>query len=395
MEKVNVCIIGGGAAGITAAIAAAREGESVIILERLQRVGKKILATGNGRCNITNAYIVDENYHGGQSFASEILNNFTYYETLSFFESMGIVCCEGDEGKMYPASLQATSVLDLLRVEMDRLGIKIETEFFVKDIAKEKGIFKISSGDGNIFAENVIIACGGYAAPQFGTDGNMFPLIKMLGHRVSAFYPALVQLKTENTPKALKGVKHFCTAHLYIDGKKVKSEYGEVLFTEYGLSGPPVFNLSREASVAVSKGRNTEISLELLADSFSEVLKMLENRKKLLPHLEGENFLNSVINKRIGFEITKRCKNLKEIASELKNYKHKVCGTMGFKNAQVTAGGVLCDEISSDTLMSKKVNGLYFAGEVIDVDGDCGGFNLQFAWSSGYIAGKSAARRNV
>ncbi len=392
-KRADVCVIGGGAAGIVAAISAKRAGAGVLLLERSGRVGKKILATGNGRCNITNAYIAYDNYHGDSAFAADVLGRFSFGETIDFFESMGLVCCEGEEGKMYPGSLQATSVLDLLRAEMERLSVEIETDFHVKSIVKEKNQFKISSGESEVFAHKVILCPGGFAAPEFGTDGNGARLAKSLSHTVSKTYPALVQLKCENAPKALKGVKHFCTATLYVDGKKQNSRYGEVLFTEYGLSGPPIFNLSREASVAVSENKNTEISLELLPESFGEICTMLERRKKNLPHLNGENFLNSIINKRIGFEIVKKSSNIKEMASLLKNYRYKVVGTMGFKNAQVTAGGVLCSEVYSDTLMSKKVPGLYFAGEILDVDGDCGGFNLQFAWSSGAIAGKSAAER--
>ncbi len=387
----DLCIVGGGAAGLTGAIAAKRCGAQVIILERADRVGKKILATGNGRCNITNAYITPENYHGDSDFAMHVLQKVDRDKTIDFFESCGIVCCEGENGKMYPQSLQATSVLDLLREEIKRLEIEIKTSFYVKEIKKEKNIFSAECDGDCVLAKNIMLCCGGYAAPMFGTDGNGAALAKKLGHSECPVYPALVQLKTENTPKALKGVKHFCTAHLFIDNKKVQSQWGEVLFTEYGLSGPPIFNLSREASKSVSEGRKTEVSLELLPQDFRQLTTYLENRKKNLPHLGRENFLNSIVNKKIGFEITKKCSSIKEMASSLKNYRHRVVGTMGFKNAQVTAGGINCREIYADTMMSKKVKGLYFAGEVLDVDGDCGGYNLQFAFSSGILAGESAA----
>ncbi len=386
----DLCIVGGGGAGLSAAIAARRRGISVLILERADRVGKKILATGNGRCNITNSFITPKNYHGDRNFAMSVLGCVGRDDVISLLESCGIILTEEESGKMYPQSLQATSVLDLLREELKRLEVEIRTSFFVKDIKKENGIFRIF-GDGNVMAKSVLLCGGGYAAPMFGSDGNLNALAKKLGHRETPVFPALVQLKTENPLKALKGVKHFCTAHLYIDGKKADSQYGEVLFTEYGLSGPPIFSLSREASRAVMMGIKAEISLEILPEDFKTLFEMLSKRQKDLPHLGKENFLNSIVNKRIGFEITKKCDSIKEMASTLKNWKFRVAGTMGFKNAQVTAGGISCGEVCEKTMMSKKVKGLYFAGEMLDVDGDCGGYNLQFALSSGILAGMSAA----
>ena len=391
MKKTGICIVGGGAAGLCAAISAKRKGADVLLVERLPRVGKKILATGNGRCNITNTDITYDNYHGDSDFAFKVLSEFGRDEALDFLSSIGIVCTESENGKMFPKSLQATSVLDLLRAEIQRLGIETVTGFCVKEIKKEKNQFVLSSETEKIFAGKVILACGGYAAPSFGTDGIGARLSKSLGHTVTPVYPALVQLKTEKPPGALKGVKHFCMAHLYIEGKKVKSKWGEVLFTEYGLSGPPIFDLSREASVAVSNNIKTEISLELISDDFNSLKQTLDKRKKDFPDLTGENFLNSIIHKKIGFEIVKKTSDIKETAALLKNWRHRITGTMGFKNAQVTAGGVLCSEVYPETLMSKKVKGLYFAGEILDVDGDCGGYNLQWAWSSGVLAGENAA----
>ena len=392
MKKTGICVVGGGAAGLCAAISAKRNGADVLIVERLPRVGKKILATGNGRCNITNANITYDNYHGDSDFAAGVLSACDRDAALDFLGSMGIVCTEGENGKMYPRSLQATSVLDLLRAEVERCNIETVTEFFVQKIEKKGAEFILTSENGQISAEKVILACGGYAAPSFGTDGIGATIAKSMGHTVTPVYPALVQLKTENVPKALKGVKHFCMAHLYIEGKKVRSKWGEVLFTEYGLSGPPIFDLSRDASAAVAEKKKTEISLELLPEDFGTLRAMLEKRRKDFPDLAGENFLNSIIHKKIGFEIVKKTSDIKEIASLIKNWRHRVTGTMGFKNAQVTAGGVKCSEVYPETLMSRKVKDLYFAGEILDIDGDCGGYNLQWAWSSGIIAGESAAR---
>lgn len=391
MNMADIAVVGGGASGLVASIEAARRGASVIILERNTRLAKKILSTGNGRCNITNRYIAPDRYYGDRSFASCVLSLADINITLDFFESIGILCIEDIDGKMYPRSLQAATVSDLLREETARLNIKVLTDFQVKSIGKGKKFF-LSNANEKIEATKVILACGGKAAPTMGTDGTSYSLAEELGHRKTALYPSLVQLKTENPMKALKGVKQNCTVTLFLDGRKTRQENGEVLFTEYGISGPPVFNLSGQASCAVEAGKNTEVSLDLAEDiSFPDLVNLIEDRLKMFPHFTKENRLNGLLHKKVGYEIVKIAHSPREMALMIKDFRTKITGTTGFKNAQVTAGGIVTSEINPETCESKKTKGLYITGEMLDVDGDCGGFNLQFAWSTGIIAGRNAA----
>ena len=266
MSLYDVAVIGGGASGITAAIFAARCGAKTVILEKNARIGKKILATGNGRCNLLNANLSEDRFYGDREFVKKAFYNFPLSDMLSFFESIGLPCTELENGKMYPKSLQATSVLDLLREELSRLGVEILTDFEVKSAEKTKNGFKLISSNGFISAKKMIFACGGAAAPQFGTDGSAYKLLTSMGFKMKKTFPALVQLQTENTPKALAGLKTDAAATLFVNGKKIKSTFGEVLFTNYGISGPPIFDLSRQVSEALEKVDTPEISIDLLSD---------------------------------------------------------------------------------------------------------------------------------
>lgn len=385
----DTAIIGGGATGLAAAIFAARRGKNVLLLERLPRVGKKILSTGNGRCNITNQNIAPTRYHGQDaSFAMMALSVFSLSDTASFFESIGLLFTEGENGKLYPKSLQASSVLDLLRLELSRLDVSETVDTFVKDVKKEKDGFHITAEDGRtFFAKTVILATGGKAAPSMGTDGAGYALAQNFGHTCITPIPSLVQIKTEPPMRALKGVKHVGEASLYIDGAHVHSETGEILFTDYGLSGPPIFNLSRYASEGVRQNRKVCISLNLFPDYTPEALfSFLEARKKALPHLTGEAFLFGLLPKLLGREITKRARDLYDLSGLLSAFPLKVTGVMPWANAQVTAGGIATKDVNPETMESRLCPGLYFCGEILDIDGDCGGFNLQWAWSSAYVA---------
>ena len=389
----DVAVIGGGASGITAAIFAARCGAKTVILEKNARIGKKILATGNGRCNLLNANLSADRFYGDRDFISEALGFFTLSDVLSFFESIGLPCTELEDGKMYPRSLQATSVLDLLREELSRLDVEIKTDFDVKAAERIKGGFKLSAKDREVCAKKAVFACGGAASPQFGTDGSAYMLLTSMGLKMQKTFPALVQLQTENTPKALAGLKTDALATLFTDGKKVKSTFGEVLFTNYGLSGPPVFDLSRHVSKALEMGEKAEIALDLTNDiPFNELSELIAARQKKFSYLKSENFLNGLLPKKLGMEVMKKAKTPRDMASLIKSFKFTVIKTTGFKNAQVTAGGILTHEVSPDTFMSKKYKDLYITGEMLDVDGDCGGFNLSFAWCSGALAGRSAGK---
>lgn len=404
--KTEIAVIGGGASGLMAAITAKKSGKEVVILERKDRILKKVLITGNGRCNITNVNANISNYFGKNiSSVENILNRFTPQDTMDFFNELGIVCNEENRGKVYPLSGQASSVVDALRFEAEKLGIKIETEFYVRKIEKDGFKFRIYSEDRKkIEAGRVIIAAGGQSYPELGSNGSGFELAKELGHSVTKLSPSIVQLKTEkNQVKGLQGIKTDVAVTAYGDNKKICTYDGELLFTDYGISGNVVFNIS----FVMPLYKNVEFEIDFMEKfDYNELYEMLKERKRILSHLTMENYFNGMINKKLGQflskvsgieKLSKPVKDLndsdiRKLCTVLKKYRVKILETTGFKNAQVTAGGVLLDEVNIETLESKIVKGLYFSGEVLDVYGECGGFNLQWAWASGYIAGENAAK---
>lgn len=403
---MTVLIIGGGASGLMAAITAKglEPSVQVIIAERLDRVGKKILAAGNGRCNFSNINTATEKYYGKDpSFVNNALKEFTVEDTVNFFNEIGIFPREERGGRLYPYSLQASSVLDALRTKCALLGVDILTNKTVKEITVKKGALRAVFENGErLRADRIILAAGGCASPALGSDGSGLELLKMLGHTITPLSPALVQVKTDTRQiKGLSGIKIEGSAALIQGDRVIASDSGEILFTDYGLSGPPIFQLS--AKMPFKKGLS--ISLDLMSEySLRQVYEILEGRKNTLRDLTMEGFFNGLLNKRLGNLITraagieklsfKVCDIDKDMlwamARLIKDYKIDVTGLNGFKNAQVTAGGVLTREFSSFTMQSRLVEGLYCCGEIFDIHGDCGGFNLQWAWSSGYLAGKSA-----
>lgn len=404
--KTEIAVIGGGASGLMAAITAKKSGKEVIILERKDRILKKVLITGNGRCNITNVNANISNYFGKNiSSVENILNRFTPQDTMDFFNELGIICDEENRGKVYPLSGQASSVVDALRFEAERLGIKIETEFYVRKIEKDGFKFRIYSEDRKkIEAGRVILAAGGQSYPELGSNGSGFELAKELGHSVTKLSPSIVQLKTEkHQVKGLQGIKTDVAVTAYGDNKKICTYDGELLFTDYGISGNVVFNIS----FVMPLYKNVEFEIDFMEKfDYNELYEMLKERKRILSHLTMENYFNGMINKKLGQflskvsgieKLSKPVKDLndsdiRKLCTVLKKYRVKILETTGFKNAQVTAGGVSLDEVNTETLESKIVKGLYFSGEVLDVYGECGGFNLQWAWASGYIAGENSAK---
>ena len=404
--KTEIAVIGGGASGLMAAITAKKSGKEVIILERKDRILKKVLITGNGRCNITNVNANISNYFGKNiSSVENILNRFTPQDTMDFFNELGIVCNEENRGKVYPLSGQASSVVDALRFEAEKLGIKIETEFYVRKIEKDGFKFRIYSEDKKkIEAGRVIIAAGGQSYPELGSNGSGFELAKELGHSVTKLSPSIVQLKTEKYQvKGLQGIKTDVAVTAYGDNKKICTYNGELLFTDYGISGNVVFNIS----FVMPLYKNVEFEIDFMEKfDYNELYEILKERKKMMSHLTMENYFNGMINKKLGQflskvsgieKLSKPVKDLndsdiRKLCTVLKKHRMKILETTGFKNAQVTAGGVSLDEVNTETLESKIVKGLYFSGEVLDVYGECGGFNLQWAWASGHIAGENTAK---
>ena len=396
MMNNSVAVIGGGAAGLVAAIFAALGGKNVTVYEGGERVGRKILATGNGRCNMTNINAGLENYHGNNpKFILGAKNKFWVEETIDFFEKLGIVTKTEDEGKVYPYSDQASAVLDVLRFKMEELKVKVVTGFEVKLVKKNKDVFEIVPYVGKTaYAEKVIIATGGKAAPNLGSKGAGYEILQSFGHKITRLKPSLVQLKTETTVvKKLKGIKLNAVVSI---GKF--SEYGEVLFTDYGLSGPAVF------SITSNMDDERKLSLDIMSNySANQLRDMINIRICNNPKITLENFFVGMLNKRVGqallkfdgieplsrYAVTLSENEISRICTVLKNWEFNITGTMSWNNAQVTKGGIITDDFNPSTMESKIVNGLYAVGEVLDIDGDCGGYNLQWAWSSGYLAGSS------
>ncbi|MCX7885001.1 MAG: NAD(P)/FAD-dependent oxidoreductase [Caloramator sp.] len=409
MNRNTVAVIGGGASGLIAAITAARNGGKVYILERMNRVGKKILATGNGRCNLTNVNIDINRYHGrNPKFFYGAYSQFDVNNTIEFFEELGIMCRIEEEGKVYPYSNQASSVLDVLRYEIERLNVMEVCEAEVIQIKFRKGAFELITKDGRNFeAKSVILSAGGKASPNLGSNGSGYKLAKDFGHKIVEPYPALVQLRL-NAPflKALKGVKFEGEASIEAEGKILQSEKGEILFTDYGISGPPILQLSRTAVVNLNKDKKPFIIVDMFPQfDLDELGKIIEKRITQSPHKTIEFSFVGLLNKRIIPVVLKESgigninikageiqySQIKSISKTLKSMKMEIIGTQSWTEAQVTAGGIDVSDINPKTLESKLIPNLYFAGEILDIDGDCGGFNLQWAWSSGYVAGLYAA----
>lgn len=404
MDKAEIAVIGGGASGMVAAIVAARNGCKVTVYEKNDRIGKKILATGNGRCNMTNIYANKDRFHGNDiEFMSDVMNCFWVDETLDFFSELGLVYKTEEEGKVYPYSNHAASVLDVLRFELDRLGVVIKAGFEVKEIKRLKKGFNIFSYNSECgYADRVIVSTGGKASPSSGSNGSGYTLLEGFGHKLTRIFPSLVQVKLKTTElKQLNGLKIDGNITVKKGREVLRKESGEILFTDYGISGPPVFAVSR----IPSELKECTIEIDFMPEfSFMDIVKILEEHRKIMNTVE-ELFVG-VLNRRIGQMLIKSVtelkmnekiknvtdKDIKKIAEKLKSFTIITDGTMSWNNAQVTAGGVETRGFNGKTMESKLVKGLYCTGEILDIDGDCGGFNLQWAWSSGYIAGVNAAK---
>lgn len=400
---MKIAVIGGGASGLMAAIAAARNGAEVTIYEKLNRVGKKILATGNGRCNYTNQNINIDRYHGKNvKLAKASMEFFDLNKTLRFFESLGVYPYEGELGKIYPNSLQASSILDVLRYEAERLRVVEVIDCEIKELRKNKDKFSII-GNEVYTADKVILATGGKAAPQLGCDGKGYEIAKSFGHKIIEPFPALVQLKLKGKYfKRLAGIRFDGIVKGVTDNKLVREDEGELLFTDYGISGPPILQISRKVIEELNKKNTVYILIDMFPDKTKlELYDILNIRFVDIGYKSLEESLVGFINKKLisvilyeaGFEdLNRKCgklnkKEIFKIIDVLKEWKFEVIGHNTWQQAQSTAGGIDMLEINPSTLESTKVKGLYICGEVLDVDGDCGGFNLQWAWSSGYTAG--------
>jgi hypothetical protein len=420
--REGIIVVGGGASGMVAAISAARRGAAVTLLERMPRVGKKLLATGNGRCNFANAHPDIHRFHGqNPTFAGAALAAFGLEATLRFFDDLGIAAREEDAGKIFPRSGQASSVLDVLRHELVRLGVQTRCDCDVTRLGRRHGFWEVALRGEALPCRAVVLASGGRASPQLGSNGSGYALAQSLGHAIVEPFPALTRIRVSSPfLKHLKGVKVEGVATLESaergrprDGNhrndRDPQASGEILFTETCLSGPPILDLSRRAGERTQRRARTFVRLDLCPEIPERGLATLLQRRFGSNHGATAEFaLIGFLNKRLIVPVLRVAgiadpnrsagaisePETGSIAAVLKGWRFEVIGTDSWAEAQVTAGGVDVAGVNPHSLESRLAPGLFFAGELLDVDGDCGGFNLQWAWSSGHVAGAEAAKRS-
>lgn len=410
-REFDVIIVGAGAAGLMAGISAARKGAKVLILEHMDSAGKKILVTGNGKCNFTNEKQGIAYYRGkNPAFVLPVFETFGLTETLKLFEELGVMPKSKRDGYYYPASGQASSVKEVLLMECRQRKVRIAYNVGIRFIRKESDVFVFDTKQGEFRSKTCIIATGGKAAKKTGSDGSGIPYIVGFGHKLTDIVPALVGLQGKQSflPE-IAGIRAENKIEIYIENEKIAEETGELQLIETGVSGIPIFQLSRYAAYGLLEGKPVYVLLDFLPEQTQEdTCAMLKLRfsvngagktaKEALIGLFPEKLIGTLLKEAgIAPEIrAEKCslEELKKLTSIIHHLRVDITGTKGFDAAQVTAGGVDTDEIEPATMESKLVSGLYFAGEVVDVDGMCGGYNLQWAWSSGWVAGNHAAERN-
>lgn len=399
MKKYDLIIIGGCASGLAAAINAKRLNPEahICIAERLPRVGKKLLATGNGRCNLTNIHALEHDYKN-REFAIAALKKYPPESVMRFFASLGLLCRTDGEGRVYPRSNAAASVLDALRFEVERIGVDVLCDMPVTSVKEINGRFSVND---SLTADRVIIACGGKSAPSQGSDGSGYALAKALGHSITPLSPALVPLVAANPAEVrpLKGLRAANVSLTLENGRNTAASKGEILFTDSGISGIAAMELASHITDKQKTFTHIDFVPELDLSALTEYIK---NLRKIKGERTLDDLLSGILVKQLGVQICKASELYKSekaintltdgecaaIACKVKDYTVAVSGTRGFGDSQVTSGGINIGEIDPLTMQSRLVKGLYFAGEIIDVDGGCGGFNLQWAWASGLLAGE-------
>ena len=429
----DVIVVGAGAAGLMAAIQAAREGAKVLVLEHIERPGKKLLMTGNGKCNFTNEVLFhftnsqdetacEQYYHGTcPAFVLPAIKKFDINSTLNFFDELGVLFVKR-RGGYYPRCGQASAILSAMLMECGRLGISIECEIGIRSIQKAENIcknegnsgtkkdtgFVIETKTGTYNTRCCVLATGGKSFKKSGSDGSGFLYVERIGHKIQDLVPALVPLQSDLAFfKKVAGIRAEISAKLYIENTRYGIESGELQLTDYGISGICIFQLSSLASRALSRKKKVKVEIDFLPEYTDEqFLALLLERvhRVYAKNKTMEQILVGLFAEKLGvalleeagiakdlmsFELSKKQAN--RLVQLCKHFEVPITATRSFEQAQVTAGGVDTSEVFSETMESKLIPGLYFAGEMLDVDGICGGFNLQWAWSSGAVAGQHAA----
>ena len=397
-----VGIIGAGASGMAAALAAAEnKNVQVILMERQAKVGKKLSATGNGRCNLTNLHAMEGGYHGNApEFVQPALKTFDVEKTLNWFEDLGLYTVAEDSGRVYPYSDQASSVVDVLRFALEKPNIQLMLGFEVTKLKKVDGGFRVESNGESVFCDKLIVACGGLAGTKLGGSMFGYKFLRGFGHKCTKLRPTLVQLKSSwSGCAAVKGVRANCHAAIYHNDQLHAESTGELQLTEWGLSGPVMFEVSRDACQGLGEWKCV---LDFLPDMDQDKLEQMLLRRRETSW-RAEDLLTGILHTRLGKVLTQaagisgyvpiaqlEAEEIGEVARTVKHFEVMLTEPLGMDSAQVTAGGILTEEFDPETMESKLVPGLYACGEVLDIDGDCGGYNLQWAWSSGRVAGLHA-----
>jgi predicted Rossmann fold flavoprotein len=394
METYSTAIVGGGASGICAAISQARLGENIILLEKMPQLGKKILASGGGRCNLLNKDMSEANYNpAARELVKSVFSQFGKDATLDFFKNLGLQIY-AIEGRIFPLTNQASSVLKVLEIELHRLSIPVVFNFDCADISFSGSNILISSRAGErISCHRVILAGGGRTYPALGSEGSLYKIAKQFGHTAVETVPVAVPLVVkDNLCQVLQGQKVLAYARSLVDGKEIEQASGELLFTKYGLSGTCILDVSESISVAINRQHKSAVfvAVDMAPFMTREQLKNeLEKRRKA--HWTAEDMLAGILPNKVGAALKYlfETSGLDVALNSLKDHHFKVSGTRGWNEAEFTSGGIKVDEVNIRTLESKIKKGVYFAGEILDVHGKRGGYNLGWAWASGMVAGQT------
>jgi predicted Rossmann fold flavoprotein len=392
MDKYPTIVIGGGAAGICAAISIARRGEPVIICEKMPQLGKKILTTGNGRCNLLNEDMSEVNYNSNaRDMVRSVFSKFGKSEILNFFQGIGLEIYS-KEGRIFPVTNQASSVLKVLDMELTRLSVPGEYNFECSGFEFIKNYIQVTSKAGKkIQGRKVIITCGGKTYPVTGSDGSMYEIVSRMGHNLIEPVPSVVPLVVKDPLcPYLQGQRIFAKARSIIETRKGEEVEGELLFTKYGLSGTCILDISESISIALNRYHQTEVyvSVDMVPFMSKEQLKT-ELKKRRIANFKVEDLLVGILPNKfsVGLRDIFKKNDLTAAVNSLKDRRFKVSGTRGWNEAEFTNGGIEVSEVNPKTLESKLKKDVYFAGEILDVNGKRGGYNLGWAWASGFVAG--------